>query len=72
MTAATCADCGGPMRQPVAILTMSGGCQRLPIGPPVCANPPCAEARKTQDRGDQAARDAAAIERAIAAGVIDP
>lgn len=68
----TCGDCGSPMRQRYIILTMAGGCQQIPDGHPVCTSEDCRARHLEQDRVDQAARDEAAIQKAIASGVILP
>lgn len=67
-----CADCGSPMRQRFIILTMAGGCERIPDGPPVCSSEECRQRQLEQDRADQGARDEEAIQRAIERGVILP
>jgi hypothetical protein len=59
-----CPRCGGPMNAGVAFLCGPDGGAGLPL-PARCIDPECT-------RADQKARDEAAIERAIAAGIIDP
>lgn len=68
----TCADCGSAMRQRYIILTVAGGCERIPDGHPVCSSEECRQRHLEQDRVDQAARDEAALSRAIERGVILP
>ncbi len=67
-----CAECGSPMVQPVALLNVDGRCERMSLGEPVCSGEACTARRRAEDRADQAARDDAAMAKAIAAGVIDP
>lgn len=62
-----CPDCGKPVRPSVAFLTGRDTCTAVPL-PPVCMSPEC-----VADRAEgQAERDAEAIARMIAKGVIDP
>lgn len=60
-----CPRCGGPMNAGTAILCFGGPHAETLDLPPTCADPDCR-------RRDQDARDAAALERAIAKGLIDP
>lgn len=71
MSAATCGDCGSPMRQTYIVLTFESGCQRIPSDL-VCSNNGCRDRHLEQDRADQAERDEAAMKRAIERGVILP
>lgn len=61
----SCPQCGGPMNVGQAFLCFGGGRSAAMDLPPTCTDPKCR-------RRDQAARDAAALERAIAKGLIDP
>lgn len=72
MSALTCAECGSPARETFINLNFGkSGCQRIPNGLR-CTNEDCLERQRAQDRADQRARDEAAIQKAIAAGVIEP
>lgn len=71
MSAATCGDCGSPMRQTYAHLTSVGACKAVAMGL-VCTNQECLDRQRAQDRADQEARDEAAITRAVELGIIDP
>lgn len=68
-SAPTCGDCGAPMRQTFAYLTTATGCERVPTGLD-CTSQACRDQQRALDLADQDARDEAAIERAIAQGVI--
>lgn len=59
-----CPRCGGPMNVGRAFLCGPGAPGSVDL-PPTCADPECG-------RAGQAERDAAALERAIAKGLIDP
>ena len=67
----SCGQCGSPMRQTYAYLTRENGCERVPAGL-VCSNAECREQQHRQDRADQAAADEAALQRALASGLIVP
>lgn len=68
---AMCGDCGSAMRQTYSHLTFAGRCEAVPTGL-VCTNEECRARHAEQNRADRDARDEAALERALAAGVIVP
>lgn len=54
-----------------AYLTTRDDCARVPTGVE-CSSAECRAETARQDRADQARHDQEAIDRAVAAGVIDP